>query len=336
MIPKIAYRIIIAYTLVPFAGLPFTAKAQDLQKAPAVAPATGVEWKSTEARHVYGLPDSKPNKKGTLTLDATALTFTGESSNASIPRTSITAVSAGNDRIELWGTGGRLMRMAIPEGGGMAAATVMHHRVDMLTVEFSDAHGGMHSALFYLPATEADHALQSFVKEPLTPRKPIEEGCGNNPVDPRSVFVEIPNWDKVEVPAAYRSLVYEHVIDRLKATKEIGHVYRYGEVGHAASCPQYTIKIAIEGYKKGNQVVRAATGPIGMFTSATQMTFNVTYSDASTGVTKSEEIKASVRTESESTGVADSVAKKLAKQYGAILKTSATPATVPPKEATHP
>ncbi len=214
------------------------------------------------------------------------------------------------------------MRMAIPEGGGMAAAAFMHHRVDMLTVEFSDTRGGMHSAVFYLPATEADHALKSLAKESLTPRKPTEEGCGTNPVDPGSVLVEIPNWDQVEVPAAYRSLVYEHVISRLKTAKEVGHVYRYGEVGRDSKCPQYTIKIAIEGYKKGNQVIRAATGPIGMFASPTQMTFAVTYADVSSGLKKSEEIKASVRTESESTGVADAVAKKLAKQYGVILKAS--------------
>src|SRR5579862_4152817 len=92
-------------------------------------PSTAAVWQSTSAEHVYGLPDIKHNKKGTLTLSADALTFTAKSGNTSIPRSSLTAVSAGNQRVELWGTGGRILRMAIPDGGGIAAAAVMHHRV---------------------------------------------------------------------------------------------------------------------------------------------------------------------------------------------------------------
>ena len=332
MLLRIANRIIVAYAFVPLGFLSLLTRAQEIQRVPAVAPSANVEWKSTDARHAYGLPDSKPNKSGTLTLDATSLTFTSKASNTTIPRGSITAVSAGNDRVELWGTAGQLMRMVIPDGGGLAAAALMHHRVDMLTVEFSDTRGGVHSAVFYLPAKEADHALEIFTKDPPAPRTATVEGCGANPVDAHSVLVEVPDWNRVEVPAAYRALVYEHVIDRLRTAKQAGHVYRIGEIGPGTACPQYTINIAIEGYKKGNQVVRSATGPLGMFLSTTQMTFSVTYGDLSTGLKKSEEIKASIRSQSESTGVADAVAKKLAKQYRAIVKT----ATMAPASAAAP
>jgi len=126
-------------------------------------PSTAAVWQSTKAEHAYALPDIKHNKKGTLTLSADALTSTGKSGNTSIPRSSVTAVSAGNQRVELWGMGGRILRMAIPDGGGVAAAAVMHHRVDMLTVEFNDSSSGYHAAVFFLPAKEADRALQNFV-----------------------------------------------------------------------------------------------------------------------------------------------------------------------------
>ena len=170
-----------------------------------------IVWKSTGAEHVYGFPDITPNKKGTLMLSADALMFSGKLGNRSIQRSSVTAVSAGNQRVELWGMRGRILRMTIPDGGGLAAAAVMHHRVDMLTVEFNDDRGANHAAVFFLPANEADRALQNFALIPVAPRKVSETVCQNASVEPKSVLVSAPNWDQAEVPAAYRALVYEHV-----------------------------------------------------------------------------------------------------------------------------
>jgi hypothetical protein len=277
-------------------------------------------WKSTSAEHVYGFPDMKPNKKGALTLSADALTFSGKSGNTSIPRSSLTAVSAGNQRVELWGMSGRILRMTIPDGGGLAAAAVMHHRVDMLTVEYNDVRGGNHAAVFFLPANEAERALQNFALSPVPPRKVSEGVCQNAPVQPKSVLVSAPNWDHAEVPAAYRALVYEHVVDRLRRTKEVGQVYRDGEGESHDGCPQYIVHISISTFKQGSSVQRAFLGPVGMFVGTTQMKFDVTFTDASGKLNTREQITATMRGESESTNVADHVAKSLAKHYTAVLK----------------
>ena len=284
------------------------------------APAAAAVWTSSKAEHTYGFPDLKPNKKGTLTLTADALTFSGKSGTSSIPRSSVTAVSAGNQRIELWGIGGRILRMTIPDGGGLAAAAVMHHRVDMLTVEFSDPQGGDHGAVFYLPANEAERAMQSFALAPSPTRRASDAACQNPRVEPRSVLVSTPNWDHAEVPAAYRALVYEHVIDRLRHTKDIGHVYRDGEESSHDGCPQHTIRISIATFKEGSSVKRAFLGPAGMFVGTTQMKFDVTFTDASAKQESNEQIKATIRGESESTNVADHLAKNLAKHYSTTLK----------------
>jgi hypothetical protein len=61
-------------------------------------------------------------------------------------------------------------------------------------------------------------------------------------------------------------------------------------------------------------------GPVGMFVGTTQMNFNVTFSDASGRLDTGLPIKVTVRGESESTNVADGVAKKIAKQYAKELK----------------
>jgi hypothetical protein len=136
------------------------------------------------------------------------------------------------------------------------------------------------------------------------------------------------------VPAVYRALVYERLFDRLRQEKGVHRVYRDGENNAQQACPEYTMQLSISGFKQGNQVKRAVLGPVGFFVGTTQMKFDATVTDASGKVRMHQQITATVRGETESTNVATSVAKKLAKQYAAMLKTtgesnSASPATIP-------
>lgn len=319
-------------TLLILQALCSEAPAQNTEQTPASAPtqehSTTVDtssWQSENAKHVFGFPEIKPNKKGVLVLSADALTFTGKSENTFIDRKAITAVSAGYERVELWGWPGRILRSRIPYSGGMAAAAVMHHRIDMLTVEFRDTRGLDHSAVFFLPAQEAERALQSFaLPTPLSKKSSIAV-CGAASVDAKSVLVARPDWEQAEVPAAYQSLVYEHVIDRLRRTKGAGRIYREGEdaITPADGCPQYTVRMSIKAFKEGSSVKRAMLGPAGNFIGTTQMKFDVRLSDSSGSLDHTKEIKATMRRESESTNVADKVAKSIAKQYSRLLKDQA-------------
>jgi hypothetical protein len=136
------------------------------QAGPSVTSHGGVaagppEWRSTHAVHLLGMPDVKARENGTLVITPQQLRFTGKSSSSTIDLPSIVALSAGNERVELWGMKGRLMRMAVPYGGGAAFATFMHHQRDMLTVEFVDSQGAYHGSVFYLPGNEAEQALRT-------------------------------------------------------------------------------------------------------------------------------------------------------------------------------
>ena len=131
-------------------------RAQDIQKQTSAA-----LWTSSNAQHVYGLPDTKPDDRGTLSLDGEGLSFTGKSAAFSLQWHSIIALSAGSDQVELWGAKGRLLRMLIPFSGGLAVAAITHHRVDELTVEFRGSKGGYHGAVFLLPPGEALRAVES-------------------------------------------------------------------------------------------------------------------------------------------------------------------------------
>ncbi|SNS22073.1 hypothetical protein SAMN05421770_10142 [Granulicella rosea] len=298
---------------------------------------TFADWRSTAVQHAYGLPDTKPNAKGTLLIDHDGVVFTAKASSSAIPRGSIVAVSAGNQRVELWGTKGRVLRMLIPDGGGIAAAGFMHHRQDMLTVEFTDSRGGYHGAVFLLPANEAEQALKSFAGMPPVHRETAPAACLAGSVRPKSVLVAAPVWEEAEVPAAYRALVYERLVDRLRKEDAAGHIYRDGEsMGKDGegnvSCPQYVVHLSIAGFKPGSQVKRAVLGPVGMFVGTTQISFDARMTDATGRLDEREQIKSTVRGEGESTKVADGVAKNIAKHFLKTQKSfeaaSAHPASV--------
>ena len=84
---------------------------------------------------------------------------------------------------------------------------------------------GRSQCCFLLPAKEADIALRSFAVSNVAPRKASMAACQAGLIEPKSVLVSAPDWKGVEVPAAYQSLVYEHVIERLRRTKDVGDVY---------------------------------------------------------------------------------------------------------------
>jgi hypothetical protein len=300
--------------------------AQSTQTAESAPPPTGISiasWTARNVQHAYGLPELKPKAKGSMTVDNSGITFTGKSGRYTIPWAEIAAISSGNERVELWGTTGRIVRMVIPNGGGLAAAAVMHHKVNELTVEFHDTRGAYHGAVFFLPGDDVTHVLESStqgvpsLKDPsamASPDAPAISCHGATGVT-GAVLVSPPTWTQADVPAAYRADVYEHIIDRLQKDQGVGHVYRAREPGTQPVCPQFTITISVVSFKPGNQVARASMGPIGFFAKTTQMAFSVTITDVSGRLNKTESLKATVRGESESLTIANGVAKQLAKLY---------------------
>src|SRR6266567_9098694 len=91
------------------------------QTEPAVL-SEAAEWTAPHVEHMFGFPDTQPKEQGTLTLTGHEIRFAGKSANSGIDRASVIAVGAGNQRVELWGKKGQLLRMVIPNGGGLAAA----------------------------------------------------------------------------------------------------------------------------------------------------------------------------------------------------------------------
>lgn len=117
------------------------------------APADSSKVEDTEC--VIGLEGIKHGQKGTLTVEGGALHFTKDSkTKAAVSISSITDIYLGNEsRQDITGAG-KVVTMAIPYGGGRVLS-LFSHKVEVMTVEYADANGGFHGAVFVLPQGRA-------------------------------------------------------------------------------------------------------------------------------------------------------------------------------------
>jgi hypothetical protein len=214
---------------------------------------------------------------------------------------------------------GRLLRMAIPDGGGIALATVMHHRRDMLTVEYVDKQGGYHGSVFYLPANEAEAALHNITPTPIAPHEVAAAACSTLSAKPNSILIKQPTFEQptvaqINIPPAYRVLAYEHIVERLRQLPG-AEVRRDAVADGRDDCAQYTMHLSFTAFKPGNQVMRASMGPVGFFVGVTQITLNLEITDNKGATVLHEQVKATQRGESESMNVIDALAKQVVKKW---------------------
>ncbi|WP_263360006.1 DUF4410 domain-containing protein [Acidicapsa ligni] len=276
------------------------------------------------ATHVAGLPEIKPNVKGSLAFTAEELTFSNSEVHSSIPLNRISNVFAGDERTEPWGTTGRIVRKVIPYGGGSALGAMTNQKVDLLTVEFRDIHEGYHGVVFIVPKQKAAE-----IRDRLMPKTPISEphplqACSALDTNARSVLVEPLTESQIELPAEYRVLIYEQLIKQLKAKRPSDTFFRTGDLSTGPGCTALTLRVTVTAFKKGNRAVRASTGPLGLFLGTTSLTFDVSLQDTQEKNVFHKQIKKSNRSDSDSLGLADAIAKGVAKQFDKSLNKSAT------------
>jgi hypothetical protein len=106
-------------------------------------------------KHVLGFENIKPNAKGDLTVQGDMLQFKTRKDQAEVNIASVQYVFTEQDFKQLiGGTTGTLAKMAIPYGGGRVLS-LFQEKIDVLTVEYRDADGGLHGAIFTLHKGQA-------------------------------------------------------------------------------------------------------------------------------------------------------------------------------------
>jgi len=138
---------------------------------PAVAqkPATG-----TKVTQFMGLEGVKPRAGGTITLDGGNMQFTSSKGKASVPLKSVEDVVTGNDSQRVFrGTFGTLTMLA-PYGGGRFLS-LFRSKVDTLTIQYRDADGSLHGAIFTMGEGKADALKKEMLVQGAHTTIPQEE-----------------------------------------------------------------------------------------------------------------------------------------------------------------
>jgi hypothetical protein len=135
-------------------------------------PATG-----TKVTQFMGLEGVKPRAGGTLTLDGGNLQFTSSKGKASVPLRSIEDVITENDSQRVFrGTLGTLTMFA-PYGGGRFLS-LFRSKIDTLTIQYRDADGALHGAIFTMALGKADPFKKEMLAQGAHTSIPMEEDTG--------------------------------------------------------------------------------------------------------------------------------------------------------------
>lgn len=124
--------------------------------------------------HVVGLENLKRNAKGKLSVPTGTLRFEAGQAKADVPVASILDVFTGDDSKRLIGGTIGTLSMFAPYGSGRFLS-LFREKVDTLTVEYRDAKGGLHGAVFMLPQGQAAKIKQELVLQGVRVSIPVEE-----------------------------------------------------------------------------------------------------------------------------------------------------------------
>jgi hypothetical protein len=112
---------------------------------------------SVRATHLLGFPNTKSNRKGTLTMQDNVLRFEQEGKAVEqLDISSVRDVFLGEESMQVGGTPMKIGKAAAPFGGGRVVSLFAHAKYDTLTLEYVDRNGALHGAIFQLKKGQAE------------------------------------------------------------------------------------------------------------------------------------------------------------------------------------
>jgi hypothetical protein len=137
----------------------------------------------TKVMQITGLTGVKAKTSGSLTLENGNLQFASSEAKASVPIHSVEDVITGNDSQRVFrGTFGTLTMFA-PYGGGRFLS-LFRSKLDTLTIQYRDADGGLHGAIFTMLVGKADPLKKELVLQGAHTSIPIPDNPSSSEVKP--------------------------------------------------------------------------------------------------------------------------------------------------------
>ncbi len=266
---------------------------------------------------VIGMPGLSPNLQGTLNITSKTLRFNTPKASAEIGRDTITNTAVGEEVVETGGPMGFIARKALPYNSGAALGAVTHKKVGLLSVEFRDSENKYHGAVFVLKQRDiagVQHELNGGLIAEAAPADAGPAACPADEVRKDTVrLAPIQMDDPSLLPEEYRVLVYEQLIKQLQGEKSLVAVYRDGDRDPAAQCAEFSLALRVKIFKKGNQVLRASTGPLGAFLGTTSLSYHLTARTLDGTVVIDKDMKSSERKDTDSLNVAKMMSGSIVK-----------------------
>ena len=111
-----------------------------------------------------GLPGMKENAKGILSVENGNLHFAHGKAISDVSASLIQDVVTGSDSQEAVGKTVGIISMAAPYGGGRFLS-LFRNKIDTLTVEYRDANGAFHGAIFTMPVGTAEEIKKELIAQ---------------------------------------------------------------------------------------------------------------------------------------------------------------------------
>lgn len=276
-----------------------------------------------QARNVIGLENVNRNSSGTLTVQNGAMQFETGSTVAKIPIASIEDVVVGSETTQAGGKAGTVVKtaaIAAPFESGKTLSLLLRTNVDILTVAYRDAGGGLHFAVLALPkgqgeperaqlsASGARESTAGAEQEPK-PAVPAAQSPSGQKLSASAIQIEPVEAGDVRIPLEFRAAIYEFLVQRVREAGTFKQVFRSGD-GAAASVPDMvSLHTTVEKFKQGSQMERETTTVLG----GTKVGVSawVTARDGKTVL--SDTVEGNVRFRGENLGVTKDLAKHIAK-----------------------
>ena len=138
------------YALLTLWALSLCSGSGALAQSPAAPVNTSAPF-SIRGTHLLGLPNTKHNCNGTLSIQDSVLQFQPNGKpGVQVNMASVLNLSLGDESKQVGGLPMKLGKAAAPYGGGRVVSLFAHKKYDTLTLEYVDSNGGVHGAIFQL------------------------------------------------------------------------------------------------------------------------------------------------------------------------------------------
>jgi len=124
---------------------------------------------STRAIHLLGFTNARNNSTGTLSVQDDSLQFQQNGKpGANVKIASVRDVFLGAESKQVGGLPMTLGKTAAPFGGGRVVSLFAHKKYDTLTLEYVDADGGIHGAIFQLTKGQGELVRNELIARGVT------------------------------------------------------------------------------------------------------------------------------------------------------------------------